>query len=622
MVKPNEGSSRSRSRATKILFLALTTVIATLTAQAAPPVGQTIWIRSTGTGNFVSADPNRGRALVADRTAIGTSEQFQVVDAGGGFIAFRSVGSGQFVSADLNVNTFAPLIANRAVANTWEHFIWADLAGGAFTLRGRQTNLFVSADQNRGAFAPLVSDRSVAAAWEQFTWGPVGGGVNNPPVFTSNPIVKPNATVNQAYSSSIAGNATDANNDPLTFSKVSGPAWLSVAANGALSGTPAAANSGLNTFSVRVADNRGGASTANLNITVQAANNTSCNLPRRVVVGYWQNFSNGSTFFRVGQSSGNFDVLNLSFATPTTNTDMRMQFVPEPRLYSNNQDFVNDVNLLHGAGKRVVISIGGASGAIDLTTTQQRTDFTNSMISLVNTFNLDGIDIDFEGGAFLRNPNDNNFQSPTTPRIVNAIRAIRDIRNAFSGRCFMLTFAPETFSLQGAYDSYDSAGFTTRGGYVPVIHALRDITTFVMTQDYNTGSVFGLDNNIYENGPASSDSQRSDFHVAMSDMLLQGFPVNRDPARFFPALREDQVVIGLPAAPQAAGSGYTTPIPVQNAVRYLVQRVSYPGRLYTLRKPTGAYPNFRGLMTWSVNWDAANGFNFSNNHRGFLNGLP
>ena len=159
------------------------------------------------------------------------------------------------------------------------------------------------------------------------------------------------------------------------------------------------------------------------------------------------------------------------------------------------------------------------------------------MISLVRTFNLDGIDIDFEGGAFLRNPNDNNFQSPTTPRIVNAIRAIRDIRNAFPGWLFRRSdLSLEYISrLQGAYDSYDSAGFTTRGGYVPVIHALRDITTFVMTQDYNTGSVFGLDNNIYQNGASSStDSQRSDFHVAMSDMLLQGFPVNRYSGKVLP----------------------------------------------------------------------------------------
>src|SRR4026209_2629073 len=94
----------SGSHALKILFLALATLITTLTAQAAAPVGQTIWIRASANGMFVSADQNRGTwaPLVADRTTTDAWEQFQVVDAGGGFIAFRSVGTGLFVSADQN----------------------------------------------------------------------------------------------------------------------------------------------------------------------------------------------------------------------------------------------------------------------------------------------------------------------------------------------------------------------------------------------------------------------------------------------------------------------------------------------------------------------------------------
>ena len=43
-------------------------------------------------------------------------------------------------------------------------------------------------------------------------------------------------------------------NDVLTFSKVSGPAWLSVSADGTLSGTPPVGSAGLNTFTVRVTD--------------------------------------------------------------------------------------------------------------------------------------------------------------------------------------------------------------------------------------------------------------------------------------------------------------------------------------------------------------------------------
>ena len=173
MAKPNESRSRFVPWAGKILFLLLTTLLLTLSVQAAAPVGQTIWIRASATGLFVSADQNRGAwaPLVADRSTTGAWEQFQVVDAGGGFIAFRSIGTGLFVSADQNRGTFAPLVADRPSIGTWEQFTWTDIAGGAFTLRGRATTRFVSADLARASYAPLVCDRTTASTWEQFTWG-------------------------------------------------------------------------------------------------------------------------------------------------------------------------------------------------------------------------------------------------------------------------------------------------------------------------------------------------------------------------------------------------------------------------------------------------------------------
>src|SRR5262249_48690617 len=162
--------------ATRILFLLLTILLLTMTAQAAAPVGQTIWIRASATGLFVSADQNRGTwaPLVADRSTVDAWEQFQVVDAGGGFIAFRAIGTGLFVSADQARAAYAPLVADRGGIGTWEQFTWTDIAGGAFTLKGRALNRFVSADLNRGSFAPLVCDRQAVGTWEQFTWGAVG----------------------------------------------------------------------------------------------------------------------------------------------------------------------------------------------------------------------------------------------------------------------------------------------------------------------------------------------------------------------------------------------------------------------------------------------------------------
>src|SRR5215213_9436608 len=166
MAKPNSISSQFSSHATKIMFILFLVLLLAVTAQAAAPVGQTIWIRASANGLFVSADQNRGTwaPLVADRSTTDAWEQFQVVDAGSGFIAFRSVGTGLLVSADQARGTFAPLVADRASIGTWEQFTWSDVAGGAFTLRGRALNRFVSADLNRGA--ALVCDRTAAGMWE------------------------------------------------------------------------------------------------------------------------------------------------------------------------------------------------------------------------------------------------------------------------------------------------------------------------------------------------------------------------------------------------------------------------------------------------------------------------
>jgi hypothetical protein len=92
---------------------------------------------------------------------------------------------------------------------------------------------------------------------------------NQPPAFTSNPVIEVNATENAAYSSSIADNASDSEGDAMTFAKVSGPAWLSVATDGALSGTPGAGDVGLNSFAVQV-DATGGSDIATLEITVDS----------------------------------------------------------------------------------------------------------------------------------------------------------------------------------------------------------------------------------------------------------------------------------------------------------------------------------------------------------------
>ena len=89
-----------------------------------------------------------------------------------------------------------------------------------------------------------------------------------PPQFRNSTLHKPDAAAGQPYSASLGGEATGTGT--LTFSKMDGPAWLSVSANGALSGTPGTAHGGINNFLVRVTDPNGSINTATLLITVPA----------------------------------------------------------------------------------------------------------------------------------------------------------------------------------------------------------------------------------------------------------------------------------------------------------------------------------------------------------------
>jgi hypothetical protein len=96
-------------------------------------------------------------------------------------------------------------------------------------------------------------------------------GGNNPPTFNTDPINEVDATEDSAYSSTLADDASDPESDPMTFLKVGGPAWLNVASNGALSGTPSNSDVGLNVFTVQV-DATGGSDQATLNINVLNTN--------------------------------------------------------------------------------------------------------------------------------------------------------------------------------------------------------------------------------------------------------------------------------------------------------------------------------------------------------------
>jgi autotransporter-associated beta strand protein len=100
---------------------------------------------------------------------------------------------------------------------------------------------------------------------------------NTPPQFTNSFFARGNATEEILYSNTMADTATDGDaGDTLIYSKAVGPAWLNIAADGTMTGTPTSADGGTNYFTVRVTDAAGqnGFALVTINVTVLTASGT------------------------------------------------------------------------------------------------------------------------------------------------------------------------------------------------------------------------------------------------------------------------------------------------------------------------------------------------------------
>lgn len=328
-------------------------------------------------------------------------------------------------------------------------------------------------------------------------------------------------------------------------------------------------------------------------------------LGSKLLVGYWQNFRNQAAVQKLRDVPAAWNVIDVAFGE-TGSDQCTVQFTPDSSVESDS-DFSADVKTLQSKGKKVLLSLGGQNGVVRLPDSTSTQNFVNSLEKIIDKYGFNGIDIDLENGMVL-NSGDTNFKNPTTPQLVNLISAVKALCSHY-GSSFMVTMAPETAYVQGGYNAYGGSW----GAYLPVIYGLKDNLTFIHVQHYNAGSGTGLDGKNYSQGTA-------DYEVAMAEMLLHGFPIANNPNNTFPALRQDQVMIGLPACSAAAPSGgYINPTEMKKALDYLIKGISYGGT-YKLVNATG-YPNFRGLMAWSTNWDQTNNYEFTNNYRTYFDGI-
>lgn len=298
-------------------------------------------------------------------------------------------------------------------------------------------------------------------------------------------------------------------------------------------------------------------------------------LPKHELTGYWQNFNNGAKVLRLADVPTSYDLIAVAFADATS-TPGGVSFTVDSGLSSALGGYTDanlraDVNTVHARGQRVVLSVGGQNGTVSVNDSTSATNFANSVYSIMSSFGFDGVDIDLENGV-----------NPTY--MAQALRSL----SGKVGTKLIITLAPQTIDMQ-----------STGAAYFSLALSIKDILTVVHTQYYNSGSMLGCDQNqAYTQGTVN-------FLTALACIQLQS------------QLRPDQVALGLPASSQAAGGGYQAPANVNAALDCLAR-----GTNCGSFRPPATWPTIRGAMTWSINWDASNGYQFANTVKPHLATLP
>lgn len=298
-------------------------------------------------------------------------------------------------------------------------------------------------------------------------------------------------------------------------------------------------------------------------------------LPAHVLTGYWQDFDNGAQTVTLANVPSGYGIVAVAFANEDPANPGGVTFSIDSGLatalggYTDAQ-FTSDIQTLHKQGRKVILSVGGANGTISVSDATSATNFASSVYAIMTQYGFDGVDIDLENGV-------------TPSALASGLRQL----SQKAGSDLVITLAPQTIDMQ-----------STEGDYFQLALSIKDILTIVNMQYYNSGAMLGQNQAVYSEGSV-------DFLTALADIQLQG------------GLRPDQVGLGLPASTSGASSGYVSPSVVNAALDCLANGTSCGA--YT---PAAKYPTIRGAMTWSISWDASNGYAFADAVGGHLASLP
>src|SRR5438045_624208 len=127
-----------------------------------------------------------------------------------------------------------------------------------------------------------------------------------------------------------------------------------------------------------------------------------------------------------------------------------------------------------------------------------------------------------------------------------------------------------------------------------MIDHLRSRLDILHVQLYNNSSVPTPQGAPYNGQNFPVDSV--DNLVASVKMLIEGFQPSGGPA--FAGLNANQVAFGVPSGPKSSNPPFISTNTIKNAYSCVTSNTNC-GTIHM----NANQPNFRGVMTWSVNWD-------------------
>ncbi|BFP57352.1 chitinase [Streptomyces sp. ID03-2B] len=300
----------------------------------------------------------------------------------------------------------------------------------------------------------------------------------------------------------------------------------------------------------------------------------------KVLQGYWENWDGAAngvhpplgwipiTDSRIAQHG--YNVINAAF--PVIRSDGTV-------LWEDGMDSTVKVATpaemcqAKAAGATILMSIGGATAGIDLSSSTVADRFVETIVPILKKYNFDGIDIDIETGL-VGSGNINQL----SPSQANLIRIIDGVLAAMPSN-FGLTMAPETAYVTGGSVVYGSIW----GSYLPIIKKYADNgRLWWLNMQYYNGSMYGCSGDSYSAGTVAGFTAQTD--CLNNGLVIQGTTVK---------VPYDKQVPGLPAQIGAGGGHMSTGL-VAQAWNH------YNGSL-------------KGLMTWSLNWDGSKGWTFGDN---------